>query len=64
MRLTIAILLLFSTSQLFSQRSIDTVYLNNNFDKVRKSKATYYRCISKDAAINLYRIMDYHLTGN
>ena len=63
MRSIIAMFLLFSTAQLFSQKSIDTVYLNKNFDKVRKSKAVFYRCLSKNLNSGLYRTMDYKLSG-
>lgn len=63
MRLIVIVFFLFNTAILFAQRDIDTVYLNNNFEKIRKSKAVYYRCIAKDSATNLYRIMDYRKTG-
>ncbi len=64
MRLPFILLLLsVNLTPLFSQKSIDTVYLNHDFEKSKKIKANYYRCISKDSISGLYRIMDYQKSG-
>ena len=63
MRLLLLLLLSVNLTPLFSQKSMDTVYLNRDFKKAKKAKAIYYRCISKDTTSWLYRISDYLKSG-
>ncbi|HEY4784769.1 MAG TPA: TonB family protein [Bacteroidales bacterium] len=63
MRLLVLLFLFVNLTPLFSQKIIDTVYLNKNFEKTKKPRAVYYRCISKDTTSGLFRIMEYQRSG-
>jgi TonB family protein len=59
MRYLLSLIVVFSCLLLSGQMKVDTVYVDENFEKTFKEDAKFYRSISLDTTAKLYVVKDY-----